>query len=766
MSESLNITDSKLDARDDRFGAAPYVVTVFLSAALVFLVQPMFAKMATPLLGGSPNVWNVSLVCFQGALLLGYAYAHALNHFVKSVKTQVGIHALVLIVGGLVLPFQLTQILGAPDPSQPTLWLMGVFALSIAPPFAVISATAPLVQSWYSHSGRADAADPYHLYGASNIGSLLGLAAYPFLLEPMTSLAIQTQTWTLGYVVLAALLIISGVLASKGPGRVDMPSYESALSTGRTKNARWKQRLGWVVLAFVPSSLLVGVTTHIATDVASAPFLWAPPLMLYIGTFIIVFAKKPPITLETSIHYLPFTVAAAFLALPTISGIPLILSFVLHLAALFFASLVGHGLLAEQRPEAKRLTEFYLLMSLGGVLGGGFNALLVPLIFNGVTEYPLMLVAILLIRPNSRWMGQGRTRVWAIASVCAVLIAYGLRALTMETAHVAAYGALLGICVLAILLGREARLTPVIAACCAWAVGGIASPMSGGVSERGFFGVVKVIERGEHRIMMHGTTIHGTQYLSGADVLRPTTYYAPEAPIGQMFSQHDAAGRVGVVGLGTGSVACYARPDQEYVYYEIDPLVAKFAADPAYFSYLSSCTPDAPIILGDGRLTLAQEPEGGFELLLLDAFSSDSVPAHLLTQQAVSLYLSRLSDKGILVMHVSNKHMQLETVVARIADTLGAHALYQFYSGDNTADKRRSQPSQVVILAKSREALAKFDGDTRWQPLSGDGKRPWSDDYSNVIGAIWAKKTKKISCKYGVYKYLKFKSLFLLCNSI
>lgn len=734
-----------------RLGAAPYMVTVFLSAALVFLVQPMFAKMTTPLLGGSPNVWNVSLVCFQAALLLGYAYAHALTHFVKSVKGQVLVHAAVLLIAALVLPFQLTQTLGAPTPAQPSGWLMGVFALSIAPPFAAISATAPLIQSWYSHSGRSDAADPYHLYGASNIGSLLGLAAYPLLLEPLTSLAMQTQTWTLGYGLLAVLLIASGILASKGPGR-----HDNSAAPGEARAAVksvWMQRLGWIIAAFIPSSLLVGVTTHIATDVASAPFLWAPPLMLYIGTFIIVFAKNPPISLETSLRYLPLTVAAAFMALPAISGMPLFLSFALHLAALFFAALVGHGILAAQRPNASRLTEFYLLMSLGGVLGGAFNALLVPLIFNGVTEYPLMLIAILMLRPAGTPGREGRLRLWALAAIAAVATAAALRLFDTDNSQARLYAAMLSVAVLAIVMGRRSRMIPVIAAVCAWAIGVIASPMIGGVAERSFFGIVKIIERGEHRIMMHGSTVHGTQYITGDELLRPTTYYAPEAPIGQVFKAHARLGRVGVVGLGTGSVACYARPGQTYRYYEIDPVVAKYAADPDYFTYLSSCTPDAPLILGDGRLTLASEPAGGFELLLIDAFSSDSVPAHLLTKEAVTLYLSRLSDQGLLVMHVSNKHMKLESVVARIADTIGAKAVYQYYGGSKAKDEdgdktgrqndsRRSQASQVVVLAKSDAALSALMADNRWSVIKGDGKRAWSDDYSNVIGAILEKKVK------------------------
>ncbi len=744
MTEAVSAPTRSASAMFSKLGASPYVATVFLSAALVFMVQPMFAKMATPLLGGSPNVWNVSLVCFQAALLLGYAYAHTLNHFVKSVRTQVLIHGGFLLAAAFVLPFQLSGALGEPDSTQPTLWLIGVFTLSIAPPFAVISATAPLIQSWYSHSGRADAHDPYHLYGASNIGSLLGLAAYPLLLEPLFPLAMQGQAWTLGYGILAILLVASGWLAAQGPGRGQaVIASETLVRTATDMPARavWKQRLWWITLAFIPSSLLVGVTTHIATDVASAPFLWAPPLMLYIGTFIIVFAKRPPISLTSSVRYLPLAVGAAVLALPSVSGVPLMLSFVLHLGVLFMAALVCHGLLAEDRPEASRLTEFYLLMSLGGVLGGAFNALLVPQIFNSVTEYPIMLIAVLLVRPEARWMGTGRTRVWATAAVVALVAAIVMRLVQGEDQATLTYRVLLALAVLGVVLGRECRAAPAIAAACAWGVGLAANPVTGGISERGFFGMVKVIDRGEHRVMMHGTTLHGAQYLSGEDRLRPTTYYAPEAPIGQVFSAHQAPGRVGVIGLGTGSVACYAREGQDYTYFEIDPLVAKFASDPAYFTYLSECTPNPDIVLGDGRLTLAAQPEGDFELLLIDAFSSDAVPAHLLTRQAIDLYLSRLTENGILVMHVSNNHMKLESVVARIADDLGVPARYQFFgTSAETADNYRAQASQVVVLAKSDAALARIDNDPRWSVLTGDGKRPWTDDYSNIIGAIWEKK--------------------------
>ncbi len=722
-----------------RLGASPYIATIFLSAALVFLVQPIFAKMATPLLGGAPNVWNVSLVCFQAALLLGYAYAHVLTHFVKSLRAQIALHTVLLALAALVLPFQLSTALGPPDPVQPTFWLIGVFAISIAPPFAVISATAPLIQSWYSRSGRADAHDPYHLYAASNVGSLLGLAAYPLVFEPFFPLIAQTSAWTTGYLCLAVLLIGSGILAfSTGKGASPMAAEPSVDTTSRASESAWKERAWWLVCAFIPSSLLVGSTTHIATEIASVPFLWALPLALYISSFVIVFAKQPAISLDTANRLLPMTIALAFFALPPITVIPVTFSVAIHVFALFVAALVGHGTMAASRPAANRLTEFYLIMSLGGVLGGAFNALLVPVIFNSVFEYPLLLVAVLAIRPGLRLIGKGRTRVWLAASALALLIACLMRWIQgPDEQSVFAARMLILIAALGIAMSWNSKAGPVLAALCAWGVGAATNPIAGGVSDRSFFGVVKIIERGDIRLLMHSGTVHGAQFMTEDKALIPTTYYAPPTPIGQLFSANDAPGTVGVVGLGAGSVACYARPGQDYIYYEIDPLVADIASDPAHFTYLSACTPDPAIVLGDGRLSLAREPAGQFKLLLIDAFSSSSVPTHLLTREAISLYVSRLSEDGLLVMHVSNNHMDLPKVVARVADSLGVPARYQYFNPTpEQAELEDAHPSQVVVLARSEAALARLDADPAWTVLVGDGGRPWSDDYTNVIGAI------------------------------
>ena len=725
-----------------QLGASPYVAAVFLSAALIFLVQPMFAKMATPLLGGAPNVWNVSLVCFQAALLLGYAYAHLLNHFVKSLRQQIGIHAVLLAGAAIVLPFQLSGALGDPDPTQPTVWLIGVFALSIAPPFAVIAATAPLIQSWYSRSGREDAHDPYHLYGASNIGSLIGLLAYPLALEPFLPVAAQTFSWSLAYGVLAILLIGSGLLAySNGGGRAPAMAIPETDAPVKLEQHIWRQRLWWLACAFVPSSLLVGVTTHISTDVASVPFLWALPLIIYISSFIIVFSKSPLVRLEQTNRLLPIAVATAALALSSVLHVPLLISLAIHLLTLFLAALLGHGAMAADRPEAKRLTEFYLIMSLGGVLGGAFNALLVPVIFNSVIEYPIMLVAILALRPGLRWMGQGRTRVWSLVAVGAFAAAIALKAtLGLQASTTATFQILSMAALMSIVMASHCRLGPVIAAVAAFGISAIANPHGAGVSDRSFFGVVKVLELDQFRVLKHGTTQHGSQYISPEKALIPTSYYAPNAPIGQMFSAYEGPGYIGVVGLGAGSVACYARPGQKYTYYEIDPLVAKIAQDPAYFSYLSNCTPDAELVLDDGRLSLGSESDGKFDLLLIDAFSSDSVPAHLLTVEAVDLYLSRVSETGLLVMHISNRHMDLSQIVARVADHLDAPVLYQFYIPPEGLDGEFAESaSQVVVLANTAEALSTLRNDPRWAALQSDGKRPWTDDYSNVIGAIWAK---------------------------
>lgn len=724
---------------EDRLGALPYIFTAFLSAGLVFLVQPMFARMALPVLGGSPSVWNVSLVCFQAALLGGYIYAHLLARL-PSVLMQTVIHGALLLVAALVLPLGLSDALGQPTAGSPTLWLVGVFALSIAPPFMAISATAPLIQAWYARSGRSDANDPYYLYAASNAGSLLGLIAYPLMMEPFLTLDAQTQTWALGYGVLALGLIGCGIIASRaGVGLLVKAPDVSTTESVEAPTSLMRQRLTWLALAFLPSSLLIGSTTHITTDIASAPFLWAPPLMIYIGSFIVVFSNKGLASLKIANTALPYLVGLTLFFLPRVISPPYQFAILLDLVTLFAAAIVCHGVMAKTRPDAQRLTEFYLIMSLGGVLGGAFNALLAPIIFNSPIEYPLVLALVMLARPYAPSTLQREHKLAVGIGLFIAALAVLLSLLTMPISEEAKYTALVVVAVALFFVRNKWAASAIAAACLA--LTGIAQPQissADSTTERSFFGVVRTFTDNGYRGMLHGTTLHGAQRVDVPGKPVPLNYYAPMTPIGQTFGNWQEAENIGVIGLGVGSVACLADPNDNMTFFEIDPLVAKIALDPERFQFLSACAPNAKMVIGDGRLTLLDEPVGAFDLLLVDAFSSDSVPAHLLTIEALEIYMSRLSEGGVLMFHTSNRHLNLNSVLARGAEELGYTAKRQFFRTDGLELENRmtALPSDVVLIARSEADLARLANDDRWQPLPSDGKRPWTDDFTNIIGAI------------------------------
>jgi hypothetical protein len=733
------VADGVIAQRIHVVRAEPFIATAFIGAGLIFLVQPMFARMATPLLGGAPAVWNVSLVCFQAALLAGYAYAHVLQRL-GSIKTQVMVHAFVLVAGYLCLPLRMSELMGPPPATGVQLWLIGTFAVSIAPPFAALSATAPLIQAWYARSGLKDAADPYHLYAASNIGSLIGLAAYPLLIEPFSAVADQTTGWMIGYVVLAFVLLYAGWSITRGPVEFAIPKSETANDAQPT----WRKRTMWLALSFVPSSLLVGATTHITTDVAAAPFLWAPPLMIYLLTFVLAFAKKPLVPHSLAVVLAPL--AAAFAALMLSGGGPNSLALMLgsDLFALFIIALACHGAMNAQRPGAQHLTQFYLIMSLGGVLGGAFNALLAPVIFDNVYEYPLMLIAGVALLSVGGEQKLSRLVIILLVASAATLVA----ALVMKAGHLvvppALRLALIAPSVAAIILSRRAPLGAAIALACAWPTGATFEKMQPTWAARSFFGVVKIIDapatdgQTPVRMMLHGTTIHGAQSTTG-DILRPRTYYAPATPIGQALRLYSDAHSVGVVGLGIGSTACYSRPDQDWTFFEIDPLVVKVASDPSRFTFLSSCRPNADIVVGDARIKLAGVKPRAYDVLLLDAFSSDSVPTHLLTKEAMSLYLDKLSANGVLVFHISNRHLALAQVVARVTEAAGAHALRQVYHPTPQEFEFGASASEVVLVSRDADALDRARTTGKWDELKADGQRPWTDDYSNIIGAMIAR---------------------------
>lgn len=709
------------------FAPTLFASAIFASAALVFLVEPMMTKLVLPSLGGSPAVWNTALCFFQAMLLVGYGYAHALQRLAP--RKQAIVHMALLLAAALTLPLHLSAAMGPPNTNAPVVWLLGVLTLSIGLPFAALSATAPLLQAWYARvrAGEADGQNPYTLYAASNLGSLIALLAYPTIVEPLLRLQAQTQSWSAGFLLFIAIMSAAGLIAARAPA--------AAHSTARTARTTWRERLTWLALAAAPSSLMLGVTTYLSTDVASAPFLWIAPLALYLVTFIIAFQAKPLITANNALlRYAPALLLCVVTLTPLTLYFPL--QMLLHLGGFFAAALACHVLLAAKRPEPARLTEFYLLISAGGVLGGGFNALVAPAIFSAVTEYPLVLALLCLAfafgdapltraRATLFVLGAGAALACLLA---AEIFRFGIEIkLALASVIVAAY----------VMRERAAAFFIIIG------VGALFSPLLPAredlvSSERSFFGILRIRQNEFVRSLAHGTTLHGAQMRVGNDRCEPLVYYARSTPIGQVFeSMQDRypALSIGVVGMGAGSVATFTRPGDTLRFYEIDPHVIRVAGDPAKFSYINGCAQGAiSTALGDARLSLAREPSARYDLLLVDAFSSDSIPAHLLTVEAMKLYLARVNSNGVVLLHLSNRHLDLIEPVAHVARAAGGAALVQDYRA--TRNSVHDSDEKTVLVARTPEALAAFRADPRWSPPPPANGPAWSDDYVNLFGAL------------------------------
>lgn len=735
---------------------ALFAVTVFSSAALVFLVQPMVAKLVLPLLGGSPSVWNTSMVFFQAALLAGYAYAHLLQR-IPNVRTQALTHVAALIVAALALPLRVNEALGPPSSDHPNLWLLGVLAVSIGAPFAVLSATAPLVQAWHARTvGAEQGKEPYVLYAASNLGSLLALLAYPLIVEPAFTLAGQKSGWSLGYG--GFILLIGGLAIVVTRARQGVHLEAAPLEA---KPVTWRDRLAWVALAAIPSSLMLGVTTHITTDVASAPFLWVVPLALYLTTFIIAFQAKPAIPADLTLILQAAAVAGCAALLPYKSS-NFVLQLFVHLAAFFLTALMCHQALVARRPDPRHLTEFYLLMSLGGVVGGAFNALVAPVIFNDVWEYPAVLALSAFARPFGSWQFRSSTWAWLIVGVAAAVLTPvvttfykpGLdtdpviASLTRADIFEIGLHALLAVAVVAaFLVRRHALLFFAVIAVISFAAEAAADRVDKSQTWRSFFGVLEQSHTivpglgGRVNMLAHGTTLHGAQAADPRYRCNPLVYYTPSSPIGQVFNavQGDKpAIRVGAVGLGTGSVAAYVRRTDHLTFFEIDPLVVRISSDPSHFSYTTQCAKGrVDYVVGDARLTLAQQPKGVFDVLLIDAFSSDAVPAHLLTVEAVRGYLTHLSPDGVLILHLSNRNLDLMGPAQAVATAAGGVALVQEYRPGPDTGAAWESAEDAVIIARSPAGMAWFADDPRWMRADPTLARPWTDDYTNLAGALY-----------------------------
>ena len=721
--------------------------TLFISATLMFILQPLFGKLLLPLLGGSPAVWNTCMVFYQTLLFLGYLYAHYLS--VKfSTHRQIQIHAVVIAISLIALPVALPDNPIPPTESNPTLWLMWTLFVAIGLPFFIVSTTSPLTQKWFSKVGHHTSDDPYYLYGASNAGSMLALLSYPFLIEPNIGLLEQKTYWSFGFGVLCILIICCATVL----WRIHQSNIvEQTITTDDPEPLSLSTKLHWLALAFVPSSLLLGLTNFISTDIASAPLLWIIPLTLYLLTFILVFSKwadkiHPAMVKLQPMVLLPF-IAYAFV---DPAALPYWLNLILHLVAFFLAVMVCHGELAKNRPHTHHLTSFYLIMSFAGMLGGMFNTFVAPFIFNAVYEYPIMIIAALLLRPGLHSQKIGLQAAFPLALLMIGLAVYFLNDHLSQTLIYSATNALILLAGLSYTFRSRPISLALLSGVILFFTLAIQSLISNTIfQERSFFGVFSVRESvlldennrpEKYHELFHGTTKHGAQRLAPHLQTVPLTYYSRQGPMGQLFNVYDdqnANWEIGTVGLGAGALACYAKPQQHWTQYEIDPLVINIAKNPKYFTYLERCGKNSTFKVGDARLSLKAEPDQKFDLLIMDAFSSDSVPTHLLTREAMQLYFAKLKPNGLLAFHITNRHLALKKVISDHVKYLKLSALIQEFKPQS--DKPLVIATDWVVIAKKAETLTPLHKSRlgNWQklPLYFDMK-PWTDDFTNILG-IW-----------------------------
>ena len=717
---------------------ALFTLTIFVGSFLLFLVQPLIARLALPRLGGAPAVWNTAMLFYQAALLLGYVYAHALTRL--PLRTQSVIHLILLAASALMLPIGLAGF-APPVTSNPAFWLLGLLAASIGPLFFAVSAQAPLMQAWFA---RGDSRDPYFLYAASNAGSLLALLAYPFIVEPLTTLGVQACIWSAGYLLLIALVAACAWQTRHAHAQ---PIVLETISLV------WRQRLRWVLLAFVPSGLLLSTTTHLTTDVMAMPLLWVAPLALYLLTFIIAFSSAGELLSQQAMKVAPLLllVLGAWTFLP-FGSIALLLA-AAGLILLFYVALALHGELARIRPPAGNLTEFYLWISVGGMLGGLFCGLLAPMIFDWSYEHPILLIlaaALLPARPILKRIGrlwQRRPTRWLLRYVLPTLsllvsLWVAERIASGPDTRFAAFIALGGMALAAVLAIGHRKAFAVHVAALMLALGGWAALDISTIPharERSFFGTYELNGSQSRRVrqLLHGTTLHGVQSTVPEYKREPMTYYVRESGVGRAMALARPDASIGFVGLGTGTLACYATPKQRWTAFEIDPVIVKIARDPRLFSYVSLCKPDLKIDVGDARLRLARYP-AAFDLLAVDAFSSDAIPLHLMTAQAFATYAKALKPGGLLLVHISNRHLDLEPVVAAIAERQGWSSALRDY------DPPKEQPSgimftrsQWIMLSKDKAAVQRVldtSKEADWRPLrTRPGFSAWTDDYASAL---------------------------------
>ena len=728
-----------------------YTAAIFVSALLLFSVQPLFTKMVLPRLGGSPAVWSVAMVFFQSLLLGGYAYAHYLMQL-KSRVIPVVVHLALLIAALLTLPLSIASGWGIPPSSGYALWLLGLFAVSIGLPFFALAANNPLLQAWFVRTGHPAAPDPYFLYASSNIGSFLALLSYPVLLEPMFALHTQNLLWTGGYGLLIALIAGCGVLLLRSPATAAVGGLAPESDAPAPE---WVQRGRWIFLAAVPSGLLIAVTAHISTDVAAAPLLWVLPLSLYLLTWVLVFQSRPLLPHAWMLRLQPLAIMGGVVLLAIGGEQNLLMTLGGHLLCFFIIAMSCHGELARTRPAAKYLTGFYVALSFGGMVGGLFAGLIAPFTFSWVAEYPILLALAALCRPpGDRLSGRWGLVYWVlVAAIAVALIApsYNPGELfdRLETQRDYVVGAVAIIATILVTFASLGRWKYAAATALALVLTRVYPLDQGRVDTvRSFFGVHKIVvtANGQYHVLMHGTTIHGAERFLNDDGTtvsgrpEPISYYHKDGGIGRAISairaRKGAPLRVAVIGLGAGTLTCSAEPGEQWKFFEIDQSMVDTARDPKYFTYVQNCAPGLAPVMGDARLTFAREPDGVYDLIIVDAYSSDAIPVHLATKEAMAIYKAKLAPQGAVLMHVSNRHLDLASVAVGIAAANGLKSWH--YDEDSNRDSEYIFPTDVVVSAREEADVGKLASSDLWEETAADeNQRVWTDDYSNILGAVY-----------------------------
>jgi spermidine synthase len=663
-----------------------YGITIFLSSFLLFLVQPLIARQILPWFGGTAAVWTTCMLFFQVLLLAGCAYAHATNARLAP-RAQAVLHSVLLAASLLILPITPAEVWKPVGDEEPITRILLLLSATVGLPYLLLAATSPLLQAWFARARPG--ADPYRLFAVSNLASLLALIGYPFAVEPVFGNAEQSLGWSGLYGVFAVLCALLAWVSNSSAPAKHIESEEQGPQPSRGHYVLW------LALAATGSAMLLAVTNHVTQNVAAIPLLWLAPLTLYLLTFIVAFEGRGIYRAEYFWGaVLAWLAGMAWLLADTRWQFDLPVQLGMYLSGLFVACLFCHGELYGARPAPRHLTAFYLTISAGGALGGLLVAVVAPLAFNAYYELGIALVAVAL-----------------------------LAAMRFASLHpIARWGSLV------VLLG--------VAGCAAYE--GFSFQKNVRLSERGFYGVIRVKEYGEEgtnyhlRRLVHGVIMHGEQDMVEERRRKATTYYEETSGVGAAIAAKSAQGpvRVGVIGLGIGTLAVYGRKGDTYSFYDINPQVIAVAMRD--FTFLSDSAAKTEIALGDARLTLEREPPRGFDVLAVDAFSSDAIPVHLITREALGVYLRHVKPDGIVAFHVSNRFLDLIPVVARLAREHGAHVVLV---ADKFKDNEDKTTSDWVLVSRSKAALeTEAIKEAGAQPPEEQvGWRTWTDDYSNLV---------------------------------